>query len=790
MDSTPMLHAFDGQQRNEYPFPVVDPQAVEPPSSPSDSLPSTTHSKTHRSDGSSRHHRRHDRDRDTDFASASARLLARLASRDDRDVKHVRTLLVLTTERLESETRRADQAEQRVIDTLHRLRSAHEATTAARSETARAAEMVQLYKLQLDYAQREINRAQEILNQVDRERADAEAEAARARSTARRLREDNLIAKAKEQGRREGFQEGLSAGRHMVEGEGRPSSLARNRRLPPRHTVEDEEDEEEEELRARSPPPHRASSATMFQISPPSSTFAPRPQLAMNFEVRQRSATPARASSRAADTAPHAPTLPVPTIVTPVAAPSPFHSQRSPSPAPVPGPSSRRQSRSQSRAEQRRSEPLDRPPIPIYNAPPSPSHPPYDILPDNFIPSANDLGEFELPPPHELSRPVTPASPNPSLPESILPVAPPVQETLMAAPAASVRSRDFAYNNRTNPSISDSLKPRGPPGTFSPQSRTSTRISEFDILGPSRSGSRGGPRSIQGTVDGYGGGPSTSTLSLTGRVPHRSRTPGPLGMDVSDIWSLDNMSTDSIRKRPPSPRGPRSHSDPIAPEPEGRPEMRRRTSSDNRGPLIQLFKKRFRGRNSPPDTGTGSGSLSAGRAVPDITVESPSTPESHTTEQTTNVPHLLSPDFASRPLPTPEQEMNMQQEPEPPLPIAVNEVFDVLPPGFIPIPSSSPAPNDQGRNRRPSGPSRPTTPYAEAPLPTGVAYPNPPARSMTPSALDELYGSASSPRTRGRGGSLSGTIGGLSPLSIGKPLTAFSFPDLDDDQNPLPVRIT
>ncbi|THH32827.1 hypothetical protein EUX98_g1318 [Antrodiella citrinella] len=357
--SSSVLHAFEAEQRGEYPFPVVD--TVEPPSSPSDSLPSTTH-KSHRSDGTSSHHRRrYDRERDEDFTSASARLLARLASRDDRDIKHVRTLLVLTTERLDSETRRADQAEQRVIDTLHRLRAAHEATTASRAETARANETLQLYKLQLDYAQREIHRAQDILNQVENERAEAAAEAARARSTARRLREDNVITKAREQGRREGYQEGLSVGRSMMTAEGRVSPRAMNRRLPPRPTIDDEdEDVDDSPVRARSPA-RRTSS--VFRISPLKALM-------------------------------------------------------------LPGHNSLR--------------------MPIHEAPPSPSHPPYDMLPDNYIPLANDSRDIIMPPPHELSRPVTPTTPIPSLPETILPVAP-SQETLVQA--QSVRSRDFAYYN-------------------------------------------------------------------------------------------------------------------------------------------------------------------------------------------------------------------------------------------------------------------------------------------------------------------------------------------------------
>ncbi|KAH8080723.1 hypothetical protein BXZ70DRAFT_910937 [Cristinia sonorae] len=762
MASSSLLHDFGTQPMQVSTLLrklIVDP--VEPPSSPSDSLPSTTHSKSHHSDGASRHHRRYDRDRDHDFTSASARLLARLASRDDRDIKHARTLLVLTTERLESETRRADQAEQRVIDTLHRLRAAHEATSAARAETSRAHETIQMYKLQLDYAQREINRAQEILNQVEQERADAEAEAARARSTARRLREDTLITKAREQGRKEGYQEGLSVGR-MVVMDGR-SSPARGmgRRTPMRPTVSDVDEDDAvfdiDSIRPRSAPRRQPSS--VFRISPPQSTHAPRPRLPPNFDPpRQRPLTPARPSSRSGATAQHAATLPVPTLITPMNLPSPSHAPSRPSPATATDPNVRR-SRSHSRAEApARSDPLDRVPTPIHNRPPSVSHAPYDILPDNYIPYANDTREITMPPPHELSRPVTPATPAASLPETILPIAAPSQETTVQPATASVRSRDFAYGSSRsvpNPSFVESLRPKGPHRTMSPQSRTSTRISEFDILGPSRV-KGAGSRSIHSAMGSYDGGPSSSSLPM--RAPSRSRTPGP------------------PIERPPSPRGPRSHSDPSAPSTSSalRPELeRRRTSSDNRGPLEKLFRKRYRNRTSPSPPDSVGETLSVARHVPDITVESPSTPASQSSEHTTNAPHLLSPDYANRPLPTPETTIHMRQEPEAPLHIPSSEILNVLPPGFIPVP-----PPASERNRRASGGlSRPTTPYAEAPLPTGLSYPDPPTTigTETPSAIDELYGQRYSRATPGLG-----DIGGLSPLSIGKPLTAFSFANSDD----------
>ena len=137
--------------------------------------------------------------------------------------------------------------------------------------------------------------------------------------------------------------------------------------------------------------------------------------------------------------------------------------------------------------------------------------------------------------------------------------------------------------------------------------------------------------------------------------------------------------------------------------------------------------------------------------------------------------HLLSPDYMNRPLPSPESTINMRQEPEAPLPVPNEEILNVLPPGFVPVP----APGGEGRYRRPSGAPRPSTPYAEAPL-SGAVYPDPPTSTLTSTAIDDLYGS---PRyVRPRKDSLGESVGGLSPLHIGKPLTVFSSPNPVDYQ--------
>lgn len=130
--------------------------------------------------------------------------------------KKLSSLLILTSERLDKETRRANDAERRVSEAIALARSANEAKLIAQRDAARANEELRLYKLQYDNAQREIFKAQELIDQIEAERQEAEAAAARARSTARKLKEQNLIIVAREEGRQVGYQEGLATGRRMV----------------------------------------------------------------------------------------------------------------------------------------------------------------------------------------------------------------------------------------------------------------------------------------------------------------------------------------------------------------------------------------------------------------------------------------------------------------------------------------------------------------------------------------------------------------------------------------------
>ena len=90
-----------------------------------------------------------------------------------------------------------------------------------------------MYKLQLEYAQQEIYKAQDILDSLEAQRHDAEASAAKARNVARKLKEETLVDLAREEGRRIGLQEGIARGRRLGSDNARSTLDRRESRLVP-----------------------------------------------------------------------------------------------------------------------------------------------------------------------------------------------------------------------------------------------------------------------------------------------------------------------------------------------------------------------------------------------------------------------------------------------------------------------------------------------------------------------------------------------------------------------------
>ena len=216
--------AMDSDSRTDY-FDGALGDAVEPPTSPSEGSPSPLRSLTEDvvaglagspASGSSSHATGRDpvfSEHDFHHPRKGRGSNARDSSSSSRKLS---SLLVLTSERLDKEIRRANDAERKAMEAVSVARSANEAKLIAQRDATRANEELRMYKLQYENAQREIFKAQELIDQIEVERQDAEAAAARARSTARKLKEQNLIIIAREEGRLLGYQEGLATGRRMA----------------------------------------------------------------------------------------------------------------------------------------------------------------------------------------------------------------------------------------------------------------------------------------------------------------------------------------------------------------------------------------------------------------------------------------------------------------------------------------------------------------------------------------------------------------------------------------------
>ncbi len=98
----------------------------------------------------------------------------------ERDSKDALRALNKTTDRLQEETLRANDAEKRLAESNEKWKLVNQARLSAQSEATKLSEELRLYKLQLDAAQQQISRANEMITQSDKERAIAEENAEKA----------------------------------------------------------------------------------------------------------------------------------------------------------------------------------------------------------------------------------------------------------------------------------------------------------------------------------------------------------------------------------------------------------------------------------------------------------------------------------------------------------------------------------------------------------------------------------------------------------------------------------
>lgn len=380
------------------PIPIPPPKERSPRRSPP------------RRNGDSNYTKGRNTDRDsfpTSIRDLSKSELARLLVYEERESKELVQLLRGTNEQLKSETARAEAAEDQVLKIAGQFKLANDARLRAEQEAARANAELRLYKNELDLAREEIRRAQDIVDEVEKRRAEAAEEARKARSIALKLREEKLIEMAREEGRRAGLREGLEVGKDLGFNEGHRNGYAEGR--------EDVERITERVLRKEPTPPRT-----------PSPDVLDRPML--NF-VEDLPGTTGEG--------------PVHTRTQSLSRPSSVQQQRPPS-------AERRQSGSRPPSISRSMS--DHHPRPASS---HSNHGPVNIPPDNYIPETGPDSIIRLPPPHELSRPTPSQQSSPSLPPvsleepetTIRVVPPPASDRAHMARRSSQSSSSTTFSN-------------------------------------------------------------------------------------------------------------------------------------------------------------------------------------------------------------------------------------------------------------------------------------------------------------------------------------------------------
>ena len=322
-----------------------------------DSPPSPLHSdESHRSaDSIDRRSRKSAKEREKTNLGSRSKDLVRLLIREERESNDLRSMVQLLSERVSNEAHRADTAEANAREVAHRFKQANDARLAALQDSARLNEELQLYKLQLENAQREINRAQGLLDALEAQRFEAEESAARARTTARKLKEEKLVQIARDEGRIQGLKEGIAQGRLLGYQEGRAEGYARGRAAAA----------------------HELADKTISSTVVSSTTDSKLRDLTLPLGSAQNSPPP--------------PGYPNPSAESIVVHSPPPIVQRS-----IPPPTS---------------DNGEIHPVMIHTAPPSPQHAPVDFPPEGWIPTIDNDQRIRLPPPHELSAsPYTPTS--------------------------------------------------------------------------------------------------------------------------------------------------------------------------------------------------------------------------------------------------------------------------------------------------------------------------------------------------------------------------------------------
>ncbi|KAL7282648.1 hypothetical protein ACG7TL_004121 [Trametes sanguinea] len=436
----------DDRSESEHDAPQLDHDAQDHQLNPSNSAVSLLASVAR----DSLDDRRHSRRRDFDRRSLTNRDLFRFLMEERQDPKKLQKYFDVILERLDSEVRRRQDAERRALEFAQRFKIVNESRQAAQQELDRAHSELRLYKVQLENAQQEIIRGSDMLRDLEAQRDDAEAAASRARTTARRLKEEQLVLKAKEEGRQEGYREGLQRGYQQARGgkldalplDVPPAGVPPLRGMGAGAALTDPLDELPMMNLPSPQPPANLPLASAF-----GSAYG---DAAGNMAGGDGTGAGAQGSRfREIIGSPGASTL----------RSAPLGSATQPT-----GGSGWPQS-SDDGAPYAHS-------TPAHNVPLSPRHADYTFPPDGYIPTMGPDNTIPVPPPHELARPASMTSMRPSDAS--------IADDLSSGAAPGVNARDYAFPPRA----------RGSPRSFQ-DSVPSTTISQFELVSSPHTATRG-----------------------------------------------------------------------------------------------------------------------------------------------------------------------------------------------------------------------------------------------------------------------------------------------------------
>ncbi|KAF9462381.1 hypothetical protein BDZ94DRAFT_1261229 [Collybia nuda] len=167
----------------------------------------------HRPKRSRRLHERHRSEQALVPSDTSPGELMQLLIDQEHETLRLRRALYTAVERIDTEAQRVLTMERENVEAMERFRMLNESRVVAQQDAMKASQELRLYQFQLETAQAEIDRAQETLRRVQRQKEEAEEEAVRARAQARLLHQERVVALAREEGRKDGFEAGFKRAR-------------------------------------------------------------------------------------------------------------------------------------------------------------------------------------------------------------------------------------------------------------------------------------------------------------------------------------------------------------------------------------------------------------------------------------------------------------------------------------------------------------------------------------------------------------------------------------------------